>query len=91
MLDWPEPTHTSPTSTSRTVRSLTDISSGPAAESGRSQSSHFPSGRAVVETFCPWKPTLTVSPGSAAPHMRTGIPCCNTMWSEIKAGSLTAP
>src|SRR5438105_2578466 len=90
MLDWPEPSQTSPTRTSWIVRELIVMSSGPAATSGRSQAVHLPFSAAFAETVWPWKLTLTLSPGSAVPQTRTGMPCWRTMWSEIRAGSLTA-
>src|ERR1035441_3842031 len=91
MFDCPDPSHTSPTKTSLMATLPMLISSGPAATSGFSHTVHFPFSAAFTVTLCPWKSTFTLSPGSAHPQMRTGIPCWSTIWSEINAGSLTAP
>jgi hypothetical protein len=90
MFDCPDPSHTSPTRTSLIATLLMFISSGPAATSGFSHAVHLPFSAAFTVTLCPWKSTFTLSPGSAEPQMRTGIPCWSTIWSEINAGSLTA-
>src|SRR5690349_2261539 len=93
MFDWPDPSHTSPTITSLITMLFAPaivISSGPAAVSGFNQASHLPFAADLVDTLCPWNSTRTASPGSAEPQIRTGMPSCNTMWSEITDGSLTA-
>lgn len=71
MLDCPEQSQTSPTSTSRTVTVLrpVNVRVRPAADaaSGARSTRKRPS-LATVSTFCPANSTVTFSPSEAVPH-----------------------
>ena len=92
MLDWPEATQTSPTTTSETVSLFlpaTVISNGPGAESFRFRASiHLPAASALAVAEMPLSDTVTSSPGSALPQIGTFAAFSRTMWSEMMAGSL---
>ena len=80
MLDWPEPTQTSPM---RTLSSLmvflpatVSVWALPSAWTAGSWSFHLPSASATAVTAWPASSFAeTLSPASAQPHSRTGI-CC---------------
>ena len=94
MFDCPDPSHTSPTSTSWIVivfRPAIVICVAPAiGGSGASRTVHLPSAPASADCDCPSSVTVTRSPGVARPHTGTGIPCCTTMWSENSAAGVTS-
>ena len=92
MFDWPLQIQTSPTRTffsSILFLPSTINMSGPPAFWTGSFTFHFPS-LAVAEAFLPRKLTVTSSPASAQPQMGARTPCCNTMPSEKRPGSLTS-
>ncbi len=83
MLDCPEASQTSPTSTSVILivfLPCTVISSGPTGAFARFKSSrHFPSALAVASTVWPFNATLTFSPAAAQPQTGTLAVFCRTM------------
>src|SRR5688572_9491258 len=67
------------------------ISYGPPTLSGLSTTFHCPS-FATAETFCPWIPTVTVSPSEALPHRGTSLSRWSTAFSQNSAcGTTSAP
>ena len=77
MFDWPEQTHTSPTSTSRIVIELlplTVISIGRSTSMGLSARRHVPVSSVVVDCVCPAADRVTRSCGSAVPQIGTRMP-----------------
>ena len=93
MFDWPEHSHTSPTTTSVSVSvglavhsvAVRLVPSARAASGGRT-ARHVPSAPAVALAVAPSTPrssTATSAPGGAYPHTlaREGARC-STMWSE---------
>ena len=84
IFDCPEPTHTSPTSTSCTWIVLLPamvMSYGPPGFSFVNRTIQRPSAPATALRCCFRKVTVTFSPGAAVPHTGTDIPLCNTAWS----------
>ena len=76
MFDCPEPTHTSPTSTSLIVTvlaPLTTISCGPPAFSGSRVTFHLPPLSAAAVCFWPQMATVTFSSAAAVPQTGTRI------------------
>ena len=91
MLDWPEANQTSPTSTSRTTRSLISRSNGPSPTFRRSsRTSHVPSWPATPSARTVPSETRTASPGSALPKTGVSAALSKTAWSEKTAAGLTA-
>ena len=93
MFDWPEPSQTSPTSTSEKVTvfwPLTVSVCGPAAASGASFTDHLPSAPAFAVAVWPAIVTVTSSPGAAVPHTGTAVARWSTMWLPKMAGSFTS-
>lgn len=66
------------------------MADGAPAWSGARNTSQRPFGPAFAETLCPWKLTVTDSPGLAFPQTRAGTPRWNIMWSESSLGKVTA-
>src|SRR5665213_2843734 len=84
MLDWPEPSQTSPMRTSFTVIEFFPervISKGPPGLRWERRTTHLPSAPATADFVCFLKVTVTFSPGSAVPHTGTDMPLWRTMWS----------
>src|SRR5947208_7506899 len=94
MFDWPEHTHTSPTSTSLTASSFFPFTVSCAgwllAVSGGSLAVHLPEPSAVALAVCPPRVTVTSSLASALPQTGTGMPCWRTMWSPNSGESFTS-
>src|ERR1017187_5165275 len=96
MFDWPDPSHTSPTSTSLTVIAALSflpaivIVYGPPDFSFANRTIHVPVASAVADFVWPLNFTVIFSPGSAVPQMGTCMPFCSTMWSLIKALGFTS-
>ncbi len=94
MLDWPEPIHTSPTSTSvsSTLFLPRTVSVWPlllASKAGRT-TFQLPLSSAFVLAVLPPNSTVTSSPASAQPQMGSGLSRWRTMWLPRMAGSLTS-
>ena len=93
MFDCPDPSQTSPTSTSLIVIGVLPalpviviVNGAPAfAASFASFTIHLPSASAVANFVWPAIFTVTFSPASAVPHTGTVRPFCSTMWSLNKA------
>jgi hypothetical protein len=82
MFDWPEHTHTSPTSTSLNVSVFfpaTVISIGAPASIASSVTRHLPCASATAAASRPPAFTATASPGSAVPQTGTFVPRWSTM------------
>jgi hypothetical protein len=82
MFDWPEPSHTSPTSTSLTSMLFVPftVRASPSATcSGSSFTCHLPCASAVVVFDCPAMATLMVSPGEAVPQIGAALSRWSTM------------
>ena len=86
MFDWPDPSHTSPTSTSFTTIGASPallpaivISNGPPDFSLVRRTIHLPVASAVADLVWPLNLIVTFSAGSAVPQIGTDIPLCNTM------------
>src|SRR5258706_16134056 len=93
MLDWPDATQTSPTSTSLSVTVLvafTTRENGPPASPGDKYRLQRPRSSVVAVLLSPRNVTATLSPGVALPQTCTGIPRCRTMWSARSAGSVAS-
>ncbi len=93
MLDCPEHSQTSPTTTlvNATVFRPTTVSvSGPPCSIASSRTIHFPSASAVAVACRPANETDTASPGAALPHTGTAICRCRTMLLEKMRGSVTS-
>ncbi len=91
MFDWPEHSHTSPTSTSRTTRcslpsSMSSAYGPPAAWRG-SVASQRPFASASAVACAPSKPSLTRAPGVDQPHTCMGCSRCSTAPCENISGS----
>src|ERR1017187_3432249 len=90
MFDWPDPSHTSPTSTSLTVIAALSflpaivIVYGPPDFSFANRTIHVPVASAVADFVWPLNFTVIFSPGSAVPQMGTCMPFCSTIWSPNK-------
>ena len=89
IFDCPEQSHTSPINISFSLMSLIRIRYGPPAFIDGSVTLQCPLLSAVAAYFFFMNVTLTLSPASAVPHILTGCSRCNTIPSEIKAGSFT--
>ena len=84
MLDWPESSHTSPTSTLVRVREDPPLVTSIVrplvlATIGSRRTCHLPSAPAVAFLVCPAKVTCTGWFGSAQPHTGTAASRCSTM------------
>ena len=95
MLDCPEQSQTSPTSTSvnTTVSAPADtVKRWASAEvfSGSRSTRHCPEASAVAVFFCPANSTVTTAFGSAIPQTGTGWSRCSTMWSEKTDGRVNS-
>ena len=95
MLDCPEASHTSPTSTSvRRIlffRPLMAITCGLLlAGMAFSVTCHLPSLSAVVLSVCLPNDTFTFSPASATPQMLTGFSLWSTMWLLNASATFTS-
>src|ERR1035438_10391628 len=99
MFDWPDPSHTSPTSTSlMTIGTpgappflpVIVIVKGPPDFSFANRTIHVPVASAVADFVWPLNFTVIFSPGSAVPQMGTCMLFCNTMWSLNKALGFTS-
>ena len=95
MLDCPEASHTSPTSTSvRRIlffRPLMTIICGLLlAGIAFSVTRHRPALSAVVFSVCLPNDTFTFSPASATPQTLTGFSLCSTMWLLNASATLTS-
>src|ERR1017187_808374 len=97
MLDWPDPSHTSPIRTSFTTTGTSPallpaivISNGPPALSLVKRNIHFPLASAVADLVWPLNLIVIFSAGSAEPQIGTSMPLCNTMWSLNSAEGLTS-
>src|SRR6185436_4766924 len=84
MLDWPLQSQTSPTWTPvRVMVSLPEVMTRLLGEVLAGMPARFTChlpvpAAAVVETFWPWKLTVTVAPGAAVPKTGTGMLRCKT-------------
>jgi hypothetical protein len=86
MLDWPEHSHTSPTSTSTIVCAapsalLTASVYGPPAGSAGSVACQWPSASARPCTVWPAKRIVSAAPGFAWPQTGSARSRCSTAWS----------
>ena len=94
MFDWPEQTHTSPTTTFviLIVFALETVISDGSARAGPAGSVavHLPSSFARAFAVLPSKETVTSAPGSVQPQTGTGVPRWRTMPSEKMAATVTS-
>ena len=93
ILDWPEHSHTSPSSTLLTVTVFLPFRvsvNGPPAGRGARLTRQCPSVPATVETDCVPSVTVTFSDGSAVPQTGTWTPRCKTMLSWNSADGRTS-
>ena len=93
MLDWPEATHTSPTSTSASSMVFSPFTTtvwDPPAAIGFSASRQRPSESATADAAFRPIETVTSSPGEAQPQNGRAAPRCRTMRSPSTDGSLTS-
>ena len=93
MFDCPDPTHTSPTSTSFSTMVFLPFtvseSAGPTL-SGSSFTRQSPLASAFVVLVCPAMLTVTSSSGAAVPQTGAGTSRCKSMWSEKTGGNFTS-
>src|ERR1035437_5381256 len=94
MFAWPDPSHTSPTSTSLMTIGTPGappflpaivIVYGPPDFSFANRTIHVPVASAVADFVWPLDFTVIFSPADATPHTGADMRSCNTMWSLNRA------